>query len=179
MSNELTMFLRQRGIACSRTSVYTAPGNGQCERYNGIIWTAIIKSRKLGIAQQECVLPDALHFHTFSAVYGDEWDAARTSGPSILHDDRHLVSIPTWLSAPGPVFLKRRLRSSRYDPIVDEAELVHATPNYVQIRFPSGRESTAPLRDIAPVGEFEPDSPSDRAERSKRRGGQRSSPSSA
>jgi len=41
MSNELTMFLRQRGIAYSRTSVYNVPGNGQCERYNGIIWTAI------------------------------------------------------------------------------------------------------------------------------------------
>jgi len=56
--------LRERDIACSRTSVYNAPGNGQCERYNGIIWTAIklaIKSRKLDIAQWECVLPDALH----------------------------------------------------------------------------------------------------------------------
>jgi len=75
MSNELTMFLRRRGIACSRTSVYTTPGNGQCECYHGIISTAI-KSRKLGIAQRECVLPDALHFHTFSAVYGDECYAA-------------------------------------------------------------------------------------------------------
>ena len=27
MSNELTTFFRQRGIACSRTSVYNAPGN--------------------------------------------------------------------------------------------------------------------------------------------------------
>ena len=64
MSNELTTLLRERDIACSRTSVYNAPGNGQCERYNGIIWTAIklaIKSRKLDIAQWECVLLDALH----------------------------------------------------------------------------------------------------------------------
>ena len=30
MSNELMMLLRQRVIACSRTSVYNAPGNGQC-----------------------------------------------------------------------------------------------------------------------------------------------------
>ena len=58
------MFLRQRGIACSRTSVYNAPGNGRCERYNGIIWTAVklaIKCRKLDIARWECVLPDAFH----------------------------------------------------------------------------------------------------------------------
>jgi len=32
---------------------------------------------------------------------------------------------------------------------------VHATPNYAQIRFLSGRESTVPLRVIAPVEEFE------------------------
>jgi len=38
---------------------------------------------------------------------------------------------------------------------------VHATPNCAQIRFPSGRESTVPLEDIAPVGEFEPGSPSE------------------
>jgi len=31
--------------------------------------------------------------------------------------------------------------------------------NYAQILFPSGRGSTVPLRDIAPVGEFEPGSP--------------------
>ena len=70
------------------------------------------------------------------------------------------MSIPASLSAPGPVFLQRHLRSYKYDPTLDEVELVHATPNYAEIRFPSGRESTVPLRDIAPVGEFEPGSPS-------------------
>ena len=37
MSNELTIVLRQRGIACSATFVYIVPRNGKCERYNGII----------------------------------------------------------------------------------------------------------------------------------------------
>jgi len=32
---------------------------------------------------------------------------------------------------------------------------MHATPNYARIRFPPGKESTVPLCDIAPVGEFE------------------------
>ena len=36
---------------------------------------------------------------------------------------------------------------------------MHATPNYAQIRFPSGGDSTVPLRDIAPLGEFETGSP--------------------
>ena len=54
LSQELLSFFRRRGIACSRTSVYNAPGNGQCERYNGVIWSAIrlaLRSRKLDIRQ--------------------------------------------------------------------------------------------------------------------------------
>ena len=52
MSQELSSYFQRRGIACSRTSAYNAPGNGQCERYNGIIWSAVrlaLKSRKLDI----------------------------------------------------------------------------------------------------------------------------------
>jgi len=30
----LITFLLERGVACSRTSAYSAPGNDQCERYN-------------------------------------------------------------------------------------------------------------------------------------------------
>jgi len=62
------------------------------------------------------------------------------------------ISVPTWLSTPGPVYLKRHGRSSKYDPVVDEVEHVHTTPQYAHVRFPSGRETTVPLRDVAPVG---------------------------
>ena len=37
LSQELITFLHECGVACSRTSAYNAPGNGQCGRYNGII----------------------------------------------------------------------------------------------------------------------------------------------
>ena len=37
MSQKVVSYLQKRGVACSRTSVYNTPGNGQCERYNGII----------------------------------------------------------------------------------------------------------------------------------------------
>ena len=60
------------------------------------------------------------------------------------------TSMPTWLNKPGPVYVRRHIRSSKHDPLVDEVELLHATPNYAQVRFPSGRESTVPVRDIAP-----------------------------
>ena len=36
--------------------------------------------------------------------------------------------------------------------MVEEVELVHATPQYAHIRFPSGRETTVPLSDVAPAG---------------------------
>jgi len=60
------------------------------------------------------------------------------------------VSVPTWLSSPGPVFLRRHARS-KYEPVAEEVELVHATPNYARVRLSTGRETTVPLRDIAPM----------------------------
>ena len=44
--------------------MYNPGGNGQCERYNGIIWSAVklaLKLRGLEISQWEGVLPNALH----------------------------------------------------------------------------------------------------------------------
>jgi len=64
VSRELITYLHERGIACSRTSTYNAPGNGQCERYNGIIWSSVklaLSSRNLPVEHWEAVLPDALH----------------------------------------------------------------------------------------------------------------------
>ena len=64
MSKEVKHFLHSRGIATSRTSPYNGPGNGQVERYNGIIWNSVqlaLESRNLPIAQWEMMLPDAMH----------------------------------------------------------------------------------------------------------------------
>jgi len=40
MSHALTSYLHRHSVACSKTSVYNAPANGQCEWYIGIIWSA-------------------------------------------------------------------------------------------------------------------------------------------
>ena len=64
LSTELTSFLNNKGVACSTTTPYHHKGNGQCERYNGVIWKAIsfaVKSQKLPEQSWELVLADALH----------------------------------------------------------------------------------------------------------------------
>ena len=45
MSEELQVFLTEKGVATSRTTGYNPERNGQAERYNGIIWLASCPTR--------------------------------------------------------------------------------------------------------------------------------------
>ena len=60
---------------------------------------------------------------------------------------------PTWLATPGPVFLKRHVRTNKMEPLVDEVELLGANPNYVHICYPDGRTTTVSIKHLAPCGE--------------------------
>ena len=62
------------------------------------------------------------------------------------------ASVPTFLSSPGPVLLRRHVRRSKYEPLVDEVDLLHANPNYAHVRHGDGCESTVSTRDLAPCG---------------------------
>jgi len=56
--------------------------------------------------------------------------------------------------------LRRHATPTKYDLVVEEVDLVHATPSYASVRFPTGREATVSLRDIAPSRQaitFSPD----------------------
>jgi transposase InsO family protein len=46
MSHEIRHFLAIHAIAQSRTNPYNPQGNGQCERYNGILWKSILLALK-------------------------------------------------------------------------------------------------------------------------------------
>ena len=59
--------------------------------------------------------------------------------------------MPTWLSSPGPEYLKCHARASKNKPFVDKVDLVHVMPNYALVRFPNGQETTVSLRDVAPT----------------------------
>ena len=114
MSRELSQYFQRCGIARSRTSVYNAPGNGQCERYNGSIWSAFklaLKSRKLDTCHWELVLLDALH-----SIRSLLCTATNQTPHERLFNHKRKstfgTSVPTWLSTPGPVYLKRHVRTS-------------------------------------------------------------------
>ena len=130
MSVELKNFLLKRGIAASRTTSYNPTGNGQVERLNGSLWKAITLALKTQVLPVNCwqeVLSDALHsirslLCTATNATPHErlfaFQRRSTSG----------ISVPTWLTVPGPVLLKRHVRNSKYEPLVDEVELIEANP---------------------------------------------------
>ncbi|XP_054259721.1 uncharacterized protein LOC128984427 [Macrosteles quadrilineatus] len=60
---------------------------------------------------------------------------------------------PSWLMNPGPVLMKRPVRSSKYEPLVEEVLLLEGNPEYSHIRYADGRETTVSSRKLAPVGE--------------------------
>ena len=134
-SYELKSWLSSHGVATSRTTSYNPRGNGQCEKYNGVIWKAVLaalKSRKLPTSHWEEVLPGTPHEQMF------------------VHARRSVnePALPSWLK-PGPIFVKKHVRN-KDESLVEEAELIECNPTYAHVRLSSGRETTVSVRDIAP-----------------------------
>ena len=46
--------------------------------------------------------------------------------------------------------LRRYVRHTKNDPLVDELELTDVNPTYAHIRYPDSRESTVSLKDLSP-----------------------------
>ena len=51
---------------------------------------------------------------------------------------------------PGPVLLRKFVRTNKNDPLVDQVELLDVNPTYANIRHKDGRETTVSVRDLAP-----------------------------
>lgn len=153
MSDELRTFLINHGVACSRTTAYNPQGNGQAERYNGIIWRTIslaLKSKRLPSGMWESVLPDALHCIRSLLCTATN----QTPHERMFHHMRKSAngaSIPTWLSSPGVVLMRRQNRNSKYDSLVEEVDLIEANPEYAHVRLRDGRETSVSLRHLAPA----------------------------
>ena len=152
---ELKDFLHSHGTVTSKTSPYNPRGNGQVEKYNGTIWKSIqLKLEETGLDNRhwEKFLPDALHSMRSLLC------TATNSTPHerLLTYNRKTSSgssLPVWLMNPGTVLLKQNARASKYDPIVEEVDLIEANPNYAHVKLRSGVEKTVALRNLAPAGD--------------------------
>lgn len=158
MSQELRNYLNSLGISSSRTTAYNPACNGQVERYNGIVWRSIelaLKSLNLDINKWESVLEDALHsVRSLLCTSTNQTPHERM----FLHQRRSGncgVSAPSWLLNPGPVYLKKFNRTSKYEPLVEEVQLLHGNAEYAHVKLPDGRETTVSTRHLAPVGDYQ------------------------
>ena len=131
---------------------YNPTGNSQVKRYNGVIWKAIqlaLKTKNLQTSQWELVITDALH--SIRSLLCTSTNCTPHER-FFTHPRRSSCgsSIPSWLMNPGPVLMKKNVRQSKYDPLVEEVELISANPQYAYVKLPDGRESTVSLKQLAP-----------------------------
>ena len=151
MSKELRSYLLGKDIAYSRTTPYHPMGNAQCERYNGILWKAMkcaLKSRNLNVAKWETVVPTALD-SVRSLLCTSTGETPHSRFLSFARRSSNGKSLPEWLCKPGPVLLRKFVRTSKTDDLAQRVELIEANPTYARIRYPDGRESNISLRDLA------------------------------
>ena len=108
MSQELRQFLFNHEIATSWTTAYNPTGNGQVERYNGIIWNTILlalKMKNLPTQEWEVVLSDSLH--SIRSLLCTSTNATPNEKLfSFPRKSSNGKTIPEWLVNPGTVLLK-------------------------------------------------------------------------
>ena len=113
-----------------------------------------LKFRGLPISQWEKVLPQVLH--SVRSLLCTTTNS--TPHERFLCFQRRSVlgiSAPSWLNSSSTVLVKRHNRSSKYEPLLEEADLIHATQQYAFVRFKNGHKSMVSLRDIAPLSDSE------------------------
>ena len=154
MLHEFKTFLHEKGVATSRTTPYNPRGNGQVERLNGTLWKTInmaLKSHNLDVSNWEHFLPQALH--SIRSLLCTATNS--TPHERMFAFNRRSTSgttLPTWLTNPGIVLMRRNVRQSKYEPLVEEVELLECNPQYAHVRHANGRESTVAIRHLAPPG---------------------------
>ena len=148
---EIHKVLGHPGVATSRSTPYHPTGNAQCERVNQTVWRTVkltLRNLNLPELSWETVLPQSLH--SVRSLLCTTTNA--TPHERFLNFHRRSMlgrSLPNWLLQPGPVLLRRFVRTKN-QPLVDVVELVEANPNFAIVKFSDGRESTVSVADLAP-----------------------------
>ena len=161
MSVAVKNFLLRHGVSSSRSTPYHPTGNGQCERYVGIIWKTILlalDSKGLSVCDWEVALPDALH--SIRSLLCTSTNA--TPHERIFSYPRKSstgLTMPSWILEDDVALLRRHNRRTG-DPLVEEVEIIDVNPYYARVRFPGGKEDTVSVSDLAP-GSGSPATPSE------------------
>ena len=152
LSADFDQQLLQWGIAHSRTTPYHPQGNGQVERYNGVLWKAIqcvLHSRQLQPSLWETVLPEAL-----ASLRSLLCTATGSSPHSLLFTfprrGTQGFSLPGWLSAGKQAYMKNFARC-KDDPLVRPVRILQViNPFFARVEQQSGRIDTISTRDLSP-----------------------------
>ena len=121
MSKEFNAFLQGKSITYSWMSVYNLHGNGQCEKYNDIIWSGVklaLKLQNWPLSKWDVVLIDVLHSICFLLCTATKMTPHKQF---LKFNSRSTLRtfVPSWLSSFGPVLLKRHIQTSEYNLLVD------------------------------------------------------------
>ena len=156
-SERIRSFLGNKGIHTSHSCPRHPTGNGQCERYVGLVWKGIelaLNSRKLPWEAWEAVLPDSLH--SIRSLINTV--TRQTPHERFLGFTRKTTSgaaVPKWLlDAEGKsVWLRNFYRTSKLEPRVQPVKLLEVFPSHARVEFENGRQGTVSIQDIARRGE--------------------------
>ena len=155
VSHELHSYLTGKGEAVSRTISYNPADIGKVEKYNGTVWradTMACRSKNLPIKYWQDALPDA--FHSLRSLLCTATN--KTPHERLLRFSLRSTSgfsVPSWLTIPGPVYLKCHVCTSKTEPLVNEVEFIGENSHYAHIRYPDGQETTVITRHQASCGE--------------------------
>ena len=154
MSREVKDYLQGKGVPTSRSTPYNPQGNGQVERLNSTLWKAVetsLKSKRLPINCWEEVLPQALH--SIRSLLCTATNATPHERFFTFNRKSETgTTLPTWLANPGTVLMKKNVKQSKYEPSVEEVELLESNPQYAHVRLSDGRETTVSVQQLAPTG---------------------------
>ena len=170
LSKRFLGFLQDWGVRPSRTSGYNPQGNGQCERFNGIIWNTVqsrLQQDKLpnrewdtelgpALANIRTLHSEAIGTNPHSLFCRFDRRCAHIS-PVKRVDWTPTMELPKWLAPGETVQLKVQVRRKN-DP---KTELVkvkqHLSSHNALVEREDGTEKVVHLKNLAPAPEPDPD----------------------
>lgn len=161
ISEELRDFLLKKGRTTSCVTSYNPRGNGQVERYDGIIWKTVMlafKTRNLDVSQWESVLPDALHSIRSLLCTSSNCTPHKRFLQNCIRSTRGQTLL-AWLILEGPTLLRQQVWHSKNDPLVEEVEIVEGSPEYAHVRLPDYRVTAVSLRHLTSMANDSSESP--------------------